>query len=463
MFPDVRSVLTNLYRAFYKQYSTQPPSHLAHSVHSMLLSTLLQPSAVFLALWYIVRLPVFFGPVGLGSEHVREKMFRAELFGEAHLPLDRDAVESFAPFRLVLLGCMLANKWLDDHTFSNKTWYVITCSAQSTFRSLTFRYRHTISNVPIRSLNKLESLALELFSHDLSIPTDEWCRWLTQLNVYHSSLSSPEFPQPISRPSTSPHNIVRKAIEDLLDASQRAETHEVEGIAAPVFYDIAENKGHEVEQMQDVDVLAFDLDEDGPLREEYLPKRRISSASNSRTRSDTSRALPPPAKWSPAADEPIVRGNMRAQAQYLAPQPISHGHAAATVAPPPAPFHQALDMSRRIWPAGEQIARHPYVPVHAPVFPAQPVYTGYDYTYPPPPAPHMHSRSQSLSYGHPAAPGHYRSYSQVPYDQGSGELGYPSGTYVHAVAPPQWTAYPNRVVYPSVYDPYDYQRPMLKV
>ncbi|KAI0089272.1 hypothetical protein BDY19DRAFT_889688 [Irpex rosettiformis] len=429
--------------AFIKQYSTQPPSHLAHSVHSMLLSTLLQPSAVFLALWYIVRLPVFFGPVGLGSEHVREMRFRAELLGEAHLPLDRDALESFAPFRLILLGCMLANKWLDDHTFSNKTW-------------------HTISNVPIRSLNKLEALALDLFAHDLSIPTDEWCRWLTQLNVYHSSLSSPGFPQPISRPSTSPHNIIHKAIEELLEASARAESHEVEGIAAPVFYDIVENKASDIEQMQDIDVLAFDLDEDGPLREEYMPKRRISSASNSRARSDVSRTLPPPAKWSPAADEPIVRAGMRPQAQYLAPQPISHGHSAATVAPPPAPFHQALDMSRRIWPLDEHIARQSYVPVHAPVYSAQVAYTGYEYTYPPLPAPHMHSRSQSLSYNHSATPGHYRSFSHSQYDHGCGDLGYPAGPYVAAIPHPQWTAYPNRVVYPPVYDSYEYQRPMLK-
>lgn len=89
----------------------------------MLLSTLLQPSAVFLALWYIVRLPVFFGPASLDSvRHAKEIRFRAELLGEAHLSYNRDAVESYAPFRLVLLGCMLANKWLDDHTFSNKTW-----------------------------------------------------------------------------------------------------------------------------------------------------------------------------------------------------------------------------------------------------------------------------------------------------------------------------------------------------
>lgn len=82
---------------------------------------------MFLALWYIVRLPVSFGGIasgGLGIEHVKELNFRAALFGEGHGAADRDAMEAGAPFRLIVLGCMLANKWLDDHTFSNKTWYV---------------------------------------------------------------------------------------------------------------------------------------------------------------------------------------------------------------------------------------------------------------------------------------------------------------------------------------------------
>lgn len=108
------------------QYSSAPPCHLAGLVHSLFLSTLLQPSAILLALWYIVRLPVFFGPVGLGPEQVKELRFRAELLGSAPGGADSESLETDAPFRLILLGCMLANKWLDDHTFSNKTWYVLT-------------------------------------------------------------------------------------------------------------------------------------------------------------------------------------------------------------------------------------------------------------------------------------------------------------------------------------------------
>jgi hypothetical protein len=81
------------------------------------LSTLLQPSAIFLSLWYIIRLPVYIGSASFGPELMKEYQFRLDLFGEDERP-----VETHAPFRVFLLGCMLANKWLDDHTFSNKTW-----------------------------------------------------------------------------------------------------------------------------------------------------------------------------------------------------------------------------------------------------------------------------------------------------------------------------------------------------
>jgi len=101
---------------------TAPPQHLALSVHSLLLSTLLQPSAIFLAIWYIIRLPVYFGHTVLGPECGKEVAFRTALLGELSWGSDRLSLESSAPFRLIVLGCMLANKWLDDHTFSNRTW-----------------------------------------------------------------------------------------------------------------------------------------------------------------------------------------------------------------------------------------------------------------------------------------------------------------------------------------------------
>ena len=60
---------------------------------------------------------MYLGSVSFGPELIKEYQFRLELFGEDERP-----AEAHAPFKVFLLGCMLANKWLDDHTFSNKTW-----------------------------------------------------------------------------------------------------------------------------------------------------------------------------------------------------------------------------------------------------------------------------------------------------------------------------------------------------
>ena len=89
------------------------------------MSTLLQPSAIVLAVWYIVRLPVSFGPVVDGGIRQQTEIdFRSALLGMNHHYgiVEREVFENNVAFWLVLLGCMLANKWLDDHTFSNKTW-----------------------------------------------------------------------------------------------------------------------------------------------------------------------------------------------------------------------------------------------------------------------------------------------------------------------------------------------------
>ena len=288
-------------------------------------------------------------------------------------------------------------------------------------------------------------------------------------------MSSPEHPQPISRPSTSPHNIVRKAIDDLIDVTGKAENHHVNGTPEPMFYGLEEPKiDAPFFRMpeQDLDVLEIDLDEDGPLREEYLPRRRTSGAAGTQpSRSlerpiNVSKPLPPPAKWSPAADEPIFRYNGRSQ-QYFAPQPVAHGHVAAAPVPAPAPFHQALDMSRRIWPADEQLARQPYAAAPALVYTAPLAAYSYDYPYPPHAAPPAHSRAQSLSYGPPAVGqphGHYRSYSQSRYD---GDMPYTHSR--HPLPPPQapWAAPPyNRALFPPLYDSYLYDngsRPLVKV
>ncbi|THH20156.1 hypothetical protein EW146_g1164 [Bondarzewia mesenterica] len=407
-----------------QRHPFMPPSHLANSIRSLFMSTLLQPSAIILAVWYIVRLPISFGPVVRVPDGSKETRFRAELLGvdEWQNAANRDAIEQYAPFRLVLLGCMLANKWLDDHTFSNKTW-------------------HTISNVPIQSLNRLESLALDLFSYDLSIKSREWSQWLRHVLATHMSLSSPSHPQPISRPSSNPHTIIRKAIEELIDIAMANNESRAcgDGLCPdthpePVFVGLEERKRAKLDCNAfsvdpNIEVLEIDLDEDGPLREEYVPRRRVSKADSIRggvgqdltgwrsgegrdweRAADTERTLPPPAKWSPAADEPILREERRRQqSQYVAVQPPM----APPLAPILAPLHsynpmQGLGYHHPTWSMTTG-----YMPQQSklqlpPIYPA-----AYDYSHS---AAHSHSRSVSFSNGqHGATPhfDHSRSQSQT--------------------------------------------------
>jgi hypothetical protein len=176
------------------------------------------------------------------------------------------------------------------------------------------------------------------------------------------SLASPVRPQPISRPSANPHSIVRKAIGELVRSPVACDSCDVEActitVFEPVFLGLEERRKEKMERDHagQVDIHEIDLDEDGPLREEYLPRRRINAdrsrstdsrdssnrslCSGQRSDSDTcapgflpaNRALPPPAKWSPAADEPILRDRNRGCGQYVAVQPSV---SVALTLPPP--------------------------------------------------------------------------------------------------------------------------------
>ncbi|EPQ59382.1 hypothetical protein GLOTRDRAFT_33627 [Gloeophyllum trabeum ATCC 11539] len=415
------------------EYSNSPPSYLAGSVRGLFLSTLLQPSAVFLAVWYILRLPAFLGPINFGPDRVREAQFRTELLNDSLQGIDKESVAK-APYKLIVLGCMLANKWLDDHTFSNKTW-------------------HTISSVPILSLNRLESLALHFFGHDLSIDADVWSNWLQRLLDYHVSLPGAT-PQPISRPSSSPHAIIKKTLEDLMVVPSTTNAHHDCGertcsgtTLGPVFLGLEDRRLEKAQREEGiidpgVDVLEIDLDEDGPLREEYLPRRRISRSGSVRSTASSSRSalhsggqthdrdvnLPPPAKWSPAADEPIVSQRNRENGQYIAVRPPLVPAPVNYVVPPP-----------------------PYI---APASTVYPNWAGYAVSKPSVPPTYMHenagyanvsgdcggsclhpstrSRSHSVSYDHAnsqCALHHARSRSQARVDYGYSEVHMSAGQY----------------------------------
>jgi len=195
--------------------------------------------------------------------------------------------------------------------------------------------RQSISNVPVRFLNRLESSALAIFGHDLSIPPQQWVTWLHHLSSYHSSLSSAA-QQPIGRPSANPHLIIKKALYELLHTPTEAPRCEGASFVilppGPVFIGLEDRRREHAAkeaatEQSNNEILDIDLDEDGPLREEYLPKRRVGNAKDTEpTRIPfkpiaPGRTLPPPAKWSPEHDEPIMWSHSRPVRPYLAPQP----------------------------------------------------------------------------------------------------------------------------------------------
>ena len=298
--------------------------------------------------------------------------------------------------------------------------------------------------MPVKSLNQLESLALDILTYDLSIQPQEWSSWLARLSSYHASLSSSSCPQPISRPSTSPHTIIRKAIESLSQirlqnspCSSCGEELCTSGPPAPVFVTAEDKRKGETETSnrrppESVDVLEINLDEDGPLREEYLPRRRTSGSSSNGRDNTTAGVLPPPAKWSPSADEPIISRASQLRAAYVAPRPIGQPSMQMMQAAPafPKPYDSRDDWSM-------EDMDYPGLAAFT--------YAGYEYPYP---SFQGHSRSQSLSYNQAigeSSHGRFRSYSHTRYDQPYSDVRLSGSQYL---LPPQvasrWSSHGHR-------------------
>jgi hypothetical protein len=284
----------------------------------------------------------------------------------------------------------------------------------------------------LQTLNKLEALVLDIFSYDLSISSQQWSQWLAHVMSYHTSLSSPMYPQPISRPSSNPHSIVRGAIEVIIHAPSTRKFRA--GVSQPIFLGIEDRLKERQEKENAMDDIGIDLDEDGPIREEYLPKRRASklASQNAQVRDDYSngrelpsiRALPPPAKWSPAGDEPIFRNGNRNSSQYLAVRPSNN---LMTSYPTSYHLHDVSYTDNGGWNL-----LHGYMPIKSHTGytynPQMAVYHGQAPVYNPlghvaPIAMPAHARSQSLSFDQDLSRNnHMRSYSQSRFEYQQSDL-----------------------------------------
>lgn len=129
----------------------EPSPAFRRFVHQVLSQTLVSPTALLLALYYVRRqLPSI---IGVGAGVSDEEMAALSLY--AHPP-------SSAPFKLLTLGLMLANKYLDDNTFLNKTW-------------------HEVTGIPLAEINRMEAYFLCRTQYNIDVPQEPWHLFLLRI------------------------------------------------------------------------------------------------------------------------------------------------------------------------------------------------------------------------------------------------------------------------------------------
>lgn len=151
-----------------------------HFVQQVLAQTLLSPTTLLLALHYIHMFAGMLRPADGESD------VYAALTLIAQPP-------STAPFKLLTLGLMMANKFVDDNTFLNKTW-------------------HEVTGVPLAELNRMESYFLCRTQFHLSVSDSAWRQHLQAIRgqVYAH--------EPVDESARADHAILVKTLDELLAA-----------------------------------------------------------------------------------------------------------------------------------------------------------------------------------------------------------------------------------------------------
>lgn len=167
--------------------------------HQVLAQTLLSPTAFLLGLLFALRVPYLAVDTSGNVDHEAVELLASP--------------PSAAPFKLLTLGLMMANKHLDDNTFLNKTWSEVT-------------------GIPLIELNKLEQYYLIRCNYEIAIPHSVWCSFLKRVKrreedktagvpeagrgaQYHRE-SSPRATSSISQRETSQRVLL--ALDDMLSA-----------------------------------------------------------------------------------------------------------------------------------------------------------------------------------------------------------------------------------------------------
>lgn len=138
-----------------------PSASFKQFVISVITQTQLPPTDVSLALLYIFRLK--------------------------HRSLVAIQASANSEYRVFSVALILANKFLDDNTYTNKTWSEIT-------------------HLPLREISQMEIEFLDNMNHSLLVSQQEWAAWQGQLktwlNIYYHGMDPALTAQPsVASPS----------------------------------------------------------------------------------------------------------------------------------------------------------------------------------------------------------------------------------------------------------------------
>ncbi|KAF8506029.1 hypothetical protein F5888DRAFT_495776 [Russula emetica] len=173
-------------------------------IYRILVATAVPHSAVFLALWYIFRLPISPQTVVYAQDTARTRFRDSLKNGSAYL------IEDYM-MRVFTAGIMLADKWVNDQTFQLRTW-------------------HEITGIPKAVLRNLELTAMGVLEYNLRVSGNEWHMWLGHLISWHTSLGN----DPLMVIDASPlsHALITTSLKDVVRASSSSA---VRGTPEPSF------------------------------------------------------------------------------------------------------------------------------------------------------------------------------------------------------------------------------------
>jgi hypothetical protein len=164
-------------------------------ITNILLSTLMPTSVPFLALVYVNRIVDKVSRRLVRAPHdAGVKAFICALTTGSSLTVDTLIT------RYLMVGLMLADKWLDDHSFAVRTW-------------------RDVSHISARVLHTMEMAALQIFNYHLQIPQNKWVDYLERLRGANELMLASQLSSTILPPCAIVHLVLR----DLIDASHAAQ------------------------------------------------------------------------------------------------------------------------------------------------------------------------------------------------------------------------------------------------